>query len=123
MKGDSKKAQTNGSESTGKLVNVLRSMGAVNILASGGLKEFFTTASPLVPPVSLFVPTVTPLLVIIRIPCDDITTTTLKETRHRNHDTELQKPSKQKDAELAPEFTLMEEAQNVIDELDRSKCK
>ncbi|GJR09049.1 ribonuclease H-like domain-containing protein [Tanacetum coccineum] len=31
---------------------------AANILASGGLKEVFTTASPPVPPVSLFVPTI-----------------------------------------------------------------
>ncbi|GJS60884.1 hypothetical protein Tco_0655668 [Tanacetum coccineum] len=41
-----------GSESTGDLANVLSSMGAANILASGGLKEVFTTASPQVPPVS-----------------------------------------------------------------------
>ncbi|GJT61544.1 hypothetical protein Tco_1005077 [Tanacetum coccineum] len=40
------------------MANVLSSMGAANILASGGLKEVFTTASPPVPPVSLFVPTV-----------------------------------------------------------------
>ncbi|GJS72524.1 hypothetical protein Tco_0705365 [Tanacetum coccineum] len=33
-------------------------MGAVNILANGGLKEVFTTASPPVPHVSLFLPTV-----------------------------------------------------------------
>ncbi|GKB85093.1 putative ribonuclease H-like domain-containing protein [Tanacetum coccineum] len=42
----------------GEMANVLSSMGAANILASGGLKEVFTTASPPVPPVSLFVPTV-----------------------------------------------------------------
>ncbi|GKA20188.1 hypothetical protein Tco_0700177 [Tanacetum coccineum] len=33
-------------------------MGVANILASGGLKEVFTTASPPVPHISLFVPTV-----------------------------------------------------------------
>ncbi|GJR57094.1 hypothetical protein Tco_1499256 [Tanacetum coccineum] len=31
------------------MANVLSSMGAANILASGGLKEVFTTASPPVP--------------------------------------------------------------------------
>ncbi|GJW50222.1 hypothetical protein Tco_0091573 [Tanacetum coccineum] len=55
---DSNKSTDKGSESTGEMANVLSSMGAANILASGGLKEVFTTASPPVPPVSLFVPTV-----------------------------------------------------------------
>ncbi|GJW88682.1 hypothetical protein Tco_0164022 [Tanacetum coccineum] len=55
---DSNKSTDKGSESTGELANVLSSMGAANILASGGLKEVFITASPPVPPVSLFVPTV-----------------------------------------------------------------
>ncbi|GJY91973.1 hypothetical protein Tco_0507755 [Tanacetum coccineum] len=40
------------------MANVLSFMGAANILASGGLKEVFTTASPPVPHISLFVPTV-----------------------------------------------------------------
>ncbi|GJR56213.1 hypothetical protein Tco_1406734 [Tanacetum coccineum] len=56
FKGDAKKDSSRsidkGSESTGDLANVLSSMGAANILASGGLKEVFTTASPQVPPVS-----------------------------------------------------------------------
>ncbi|GJX89796.1 hypothetical protein Tco_0343122 [Tanacetum coccineum] len=49
---DSSRSTNKGSESTGDLANVLSSMGAANILASGGLKEVFTTASPQVPPVS-----------------------------------------------------------------------
>ncbi|GKD33787.1 hypothetical protein Tco_1249296 [Tanacetum coccineum] len=57
IKRDSNKSTDKGSESTRELVNVLSFMGAANILASGGLKEVFTTASPPVPPVSLFVPT------------------------------------------------------------------
>ncbi|GJY85792.1 hypothetical protein Tco_0499818 [Tanacetum coccineum] len=55
---DSNKSIDKGSESTREMVNVLSSMGAANILANGGLKEVFTTASPPVPSVSLFVPTV-----------------------------------------------------------------
>ncbi|GKF18885.1 hypothetical protein Tco_0063803, partial [Tanacetum coccineum] len=55
---DSNKSTDKGSESTWEMANVLSSMGSANILASGGLKEVFTTASPPVPPVSLFVPTV-----------------------------------------------------------------
>ncbi|GKF42110.1 hypothetical protein Tco_0125452 [Tanacetum coccineum] len=49
---DSSRSTDKGSESTGDLANVLSSMGAANILASGGLKEVFTTASPQVPHVS-----------------------------------------------------------------------
>ncbi|GJS87668.1 hypothetical protein Tco_0770304 [Tanacetum coccineum] len=49
---DSSMSTDKGSESTRDLANVLSSMGAANILASGGLKEVFTTASPQVPPVS-----------------------------------------------------------------------
>ncbi|GKD67244.1 retrovirus-related pol polyprotein from transposon TNT 1-94, partial [Tanacetum coccineum] len=55
---DSNKSTDKGSESTREMVNVLSSMGASNILASGGLKEVFTAASPPVPPISLFVSTV-----------------------------------------------------------------
>ncbi|GJT78246.1 ALP1-like protein [Tanacetum coccineum] len=55
---DSNKSTDKGSESTGEMENVLSFMGAANILASGGLKEVFTAASPPVPLVSLFVPTV-----------------------------------------------------------------
>ncbi|GKE33919.1 hypothetical protein Tco_1453241, partial [Tanacetum coccineum] len=55
---DSNESTDKGSESTREMANVLSSVGAANILASGGLKEVFTTASPLVPPVSLFVPTI-----------------------------------------------------------------
>ncbi|GJV15005.1 hypothetical protein Tco_1360328 [Tanacetum coccineum] len=51
---DSNKSTDKGCESTGEMVNVLSSMGVANILASG----VFTTASPPVPPVSLFIPTV-----------------------------------------------------------------
>ncbi|GKF83015.1 hypothetical protein Tco_0244671, partial [Tanacetum coccineum] len=54
---DSSRSNDKGSESTRDLVNVLSSIGATNILASGGLKEVFTTASPQVPPVSLNVST------------------------------------------------------------------
>ncbi|GKB38736.1 hypothetical protein Tco_0883678, partial [Tanacetum coccineum] len=49
---DSNRSTEKGSESTGDLVNVLSFMGATNILASGGLKEVFPTASLQVPPVS-----------------------------------------------------------------------
>ncbi|GKF77119.1 hypothetical protein Tco_0229589, partial [Tanacetum coccineum] len=42
---DSSRSTDKGSESTGDLANVLSSVGAANILASGGLKEVFTTAS------------------------------------------------------------------------------
>ncbi|GKE20514.1 hypothetical protein Tco_1432026, partial [Tanacetum coccineum] len=49
---DSSRSTDKGSESTGDLANVLSSIGAANILASGGLKEVFTTVSPQVPPVS-----------------------------------------------------------------------
>ncbi|GKE31354.1 hypothetical protein Tco_1450676 [Tanacetum coccineum] len=55
---DSNKSTDKRSESTREMANVLSSMGAANILASRGLKEVFTTASPPVPLVSLFVPTV-----------------------------------------------------------------
>ncbi|GJT93939.1 hypothetical protein Tco_1082784 [Tanacetum coccineum] len=55
---DSNKSTDKGSESTWEMVNVLSSMRAANVLASGGLKEVFTTASPPVPTVNLFVPTV-----------------------------------------------------------------
>ncbi|GJR53269.1 putative ribonuclease H-like domain-containing protein [Tanacetum coccineum] len=41
----------------GEFANVLSSMGAANVLASGSLKEVFTTASPPIPPVSSNVPT------------------------------------------------------------------
>ncbi|GJS92083.1 putative ribonuclease H-like domain-containing protein [Tanacetum coccineum] len=58
LKRDSNKSTDKGSESTREMANVLSSMGAANILASGGLKEVFTTASPPVPHVSLFVPIV-----------------------------------------------------------------
>ncbi|GKD15113.1 hypothetical protein Tco_1199520 [Tanacetum coccineum] len=55
---DSNKNTDKGSESTGEMANVLSSMRVANILASGGLNEVVTTTSPLVPPVSSFVPTV-----------------------------------------------------------------
>ncbi|GKB74684.1 hypothetical protein Tco_0936096 [Tanacetum coccineum] len=55
---DNNKSTDKESESTWEMANVLSSMGAANILASRGLKEVFTIASPPVPPVSLFVPTV-----------------------------------------------------------------
>ncbi|GJT36670.1 hypothetical protein Tco_0927089 [Tanacetum coccineum] len=56
-KKDSSKSTDKGSDSTRDLANVLSTMGVANILASGGLKEVFTTASPQVPPVSSNVPT------------------------------------------------------------------
>ncbi|GJU75767.1 hypothetical protein Tco_1272837 [Tanacetum coccineum] len=55
---DSGKSTDKGSESTGEMANFLSSMRAANILASGGLKEVFTTASLPVPPASSDVPTV-----------------------------------------------------------------
>ncbi|GKD95254.1 hypothetical protein Tco_1375091 [Tanacetum coccineum] len=48
-KKDSSRSTDKRSESTGDLANVLSYMGAANILASGGLKKVFTTASPQVP--------------------------------------------------------------------------
>ncbi|GKC91068.1 hypothetical protein Tco_1151717 [Tanacetum coccineum] len=41
-----------GSDSTGEVANVLSSLEAANILASGGLKLVFTTASPTIATVS-----------------------------------------------------------------------
>ncbi|GJR77652.1 hypothetical protein Tco_0090017 [Tanacetum coccineum] len=46
---DSSRSTDKGSESIGEFANVLSFMGAVNVLASGGLKEVFTTASPTIP--------------------------------------------------------------------------
>ncbi|GJT39058.1 hypothetical protein Tco_0938923, partial [Tanacetum coccineum] len=54
---DSNKSTDKGSESIGEMANVLSSMGVANILASGGLKEVITIASPQVPPASLQVAT------------------------------------------------------------------
>ncbi|GKB03276.1 hypothetical protein Tco_0831365 [Tanacetum coccineum] len=51
---DSNKSIDKGSESIGEMENVLSCIGAANILASGGLKEVFTIASPPIPPVSLY---------------------------------------------------------------------
>ncbi|GKB71347.1 hypothetical protein Tco_0932759 [Tanacetum coccineum] len=50
---DSNKSTKKGNESTEEMANVLSSMGAANILASGGLKEVVTTASPQVATTSL----------------------------------------------------------------------
>ncbi|GJZ73348.1 hypothetical protein Tco_0637494 [Tanacetum coccineum] len=55
-RGDAEKDSSR-SESIGEFANVLSSMGAANVLASRGLKDIFTTASPQVPPVSLVVAT------------------------------------------------------------------
>ncbi|GKF33673.1 hypothetical protein Tco_0106873, partial [Tanacetum coccineum] len=73
---DSNKSTDKGSESTGEMANVLSYIGDANILASGGLKEVFTTASPPVPPVSLFVPTVAATASEKDSTAVDITTTT-----------------------------------------------
>nr|GEY96327.1 hypothetical protein [Tanacetum cinerariifolium] len=45
---DSDKSADNGSDSTDEMANILGTSGAVNILASGGLRSVFTTASLLV---------------------------------------------------------------------------
>ncbi|GJV96535.1 putative ribonuclease H-like domain-containing protein [Tanacetum coccineum] len=61
IKGDADKDRTDTDKevrSTGRSINVFEFNGAANILASGGLKEVFTTASPQVPPVSSNVSTV-----------------------------------------------------------------
>ncbi|GJZ93145.1 hypothetical protein Tco_0665210 [Tanacetum coccineum] len=55
---DNNRSTDKGSESTREMANVLSSMRVANVLASGGLKEVFTTASPPVPPASSDVPTV-----------------------------------------------------------------
>ncbi|GJY21048.1 hypothetical protein Tco_0393614 [Tanacetum coccineum] len=49
---DSSRSTEKGSDSSGVMANVLGTLEAINILASGGLKSTFTTASPLVAPVS-----------------------------------------------------------------------
>ncbi|GJT15756.1 hypothetical protein Tco_0874462 [Tanacetum coccineum] len=49
---DSNKSTDKGSESTGEMAMVLSCMEAANILASRGLKDVFTTASPPVPPMN-----------------------------------------------------------------------
>ncbi|GJZ47883.1 hypothetical protein Tco_0601715 [Tanacetum coccineum] len=50
---DSSKSAEKGSDGSGVMANVLGTLEAVNILASGGLKSVFTTASPSVTPASL----------------------------------------------------------------------
>ncbi|GJR14397.1 hypothetical protein Tco_0797049 [Tanacetum coccineum] len=50
---DSNKSTDKRSESTGEMGNVLSSIGAANILASGGLKEVVTLASPQIAPATL----------------------------------------------------------------------
>ncbi|GKD08186.1 hypothetical protein Tco_1187871 [Tanacetum coccineum] len=143
---DSNKSTDKGSESTREMVNVLSSMGAANILASGGLKEVFTTASPPVPPVSLFVPTVAATASEKDSTTAVITTTTVvtpytrrtrasrwvvmtssspipinipsisKEDKGKGIMTEPAKPTKQKIGRLHTEG----EFKMMIDELDRS---
>ncbi|GJV92786.1 hypothetical protein Tco_1540599 [Tanacetum coccineum] len=76
---DSSRSTDKGSESTGDLANVLSSMGAANILASGGLKEVFTTASPQVPTVSSNVSTVI-VTTSEKDPTADVLTTTRDTT-------------------------------------------
>ncbi|GKC81699.1 hypothetical protein Tco_1137416 [Tanacetum coccineum] len=51
------KSNEKGSESTGEMANILSSMGAANVLASGGQKDVVSTASPHIPPASLSVAT------------------------------------------------------------------
>nr|GEW16765.1 retrovirus-related Pol polyprotein from transposon TNT 1-94 [Tanacetum cinerariifolium] len=47
---DSDKSADKGSDSTNEMANVLGTLGAANILASGGLRSVFTTASTVVSP-------------------------------------------------------------------------
>ncbi|GKD40669.1 hypothetical protein Tco_1260876 [Tanacetum coccineum] len=49
---DSSKSTKKGSDSSGVMANVLGTLEAANILATGGLKSVFTTAGPQVPPAS-----------------------------------------------------------------------
>ncbi|GJT26242.1 hypothetical protein Tco_0906517 [Tanacetum coccineum] len=132
---DSNKSTDKKSESTGEMANVLISMGAANILASGGLKEVFTNASPLVPHVSLFVPTVAATASEKDSTAAVITTTTAvtpytRRTRaSRGLARELEEEFAQenqrlreqpaRDAEIARLHTE-EELKMMIDELDRS---
>ncbi|GJT00119.1 putative ribonuclease H-like domain-containing protein [Tanacetum coccineum] len=108
------------SESTGEMANVLSSIGAANILASGGLKEVFTTASPPVPPVSLFVPTVAATASEKDSTAAVITTTTAVTpyTRRTRASRGLREQAA-RDAEIAKLHTEGE-LKMMIDELDRS---
>ncbi|GKE70337.1 hypothetical protein Tco_1528409, partial [Tanacetum coccineum] len=56
-KKEASKSTDKGSESTGEMTNILSTMGAANVLASGGLKDVVATASPQVSHASLLVPT------------------------------------------------------------------
>ncbi|GKE37368.1 hypothetical protein Tco_1460773 [Tanacetum coccineum] len=51
---DSNKSADKGSESTGEMANVLSTLEAANILASGGSKSVFTTASGSFPTAAIF---------------------------------------------------------------------
>ncbi|GJZ34548.1 hypothetical protein Tco_0580365 [Tanacetum coccineum] len=58
-----KKSTDKGSESTGEMANVLSTLEAANILASGGSKSVFTTTSSTIATASTDVPLLFPLLV------------------------------------------------------------
>ncbi|GJU45834.1 hypothetical protein Tco_1203100 [Tanacetum coccineum] len=130
---DSNKSTNKGSESTGEMANVLSSIGAANILASGGLKKVFTTASLLVPPVSLFVPT---LLAISLVEMDSMLLLSLQTTAAKTPNTRRTGEIKELEEEFAQDYKRTREqiARDIeiarlhtegelkimIDELDRS---
>ncbi|GKD45458.1 hypothetical protein Tco_1270103, partial [Tanacetum coccineum] len=141
---DSKKNTDKGSESTGEMANVFSSMGAANILASGGLKEDSTTA------VITTITAVTPytrrtrasrgVVMISSSPIPINIPSISKEDKGKGIMIEPAKPTKQIARELEEEFTqenqrLREQAARdaeiarlhtegelkmMIDELDRS---
>ncbi|GJS55116.1 hypothetical protein Tco_0628478 [Tanacetum coccineum] len=132
---DSNKSTNKGSESTGEMANVLSSIGAANILASGGLKKVFTTASLLVPPVSLFVPTVAAITSEMDSTAVVITTTTAvtpytRRTREsrglaRELEEEFAQDYKRTREQIARDIEIARlhtegELKIMIDELDRS---
>ncbi|GKF18052.1 hypothetical protein Tco_0062970, partial [Tanacetum coccineum] len=119
---DSNKSTDKGRESTGEMANVLSSMGVANILASGGLKEVFTTANPLVPRVSLFIPTVAATASEKDSTAADITTTTA-EDKGKGIMTEPIKPTKQKVQEQISEQLARELEQEFAQENQRLREK
>ncbi|GJY53138.1 hypothetical protein Tco_0444802 [Tanacetum coccineum] len=106
---DSSKSTKKGSGSSGVMANVLGTLEAINILASGGLKSVFTTASPSVAPAS---ETVSPAVATAneKDPTAAVSTTT-KDQRIREQAA--------RDAEIA-RIQAEEELKIMIDELNRS---
>nr|GEW92985.1 putative ribonuclease H-like domain-containing protein [Tanacetum cinerariifolium] len=92
---DSDKSADNGSDSTDEMANILGTSGAVNMLASGGLRSVFTTASLLVSTASTGV---SPAVATASesFPTAAIFTTATRRTKEKREMTEPKQPSKEK---------------------------